>query len=111
MLRFTWNYHQLYYLRHYVTANYVIMLSTVSIVYHENSNYYIYVVYLSLHQISILPFICRYNDYQYRGILIVVIKRYDFKDETLSSFDSTDGIYQAGEDVVGRETPITKPTT
>ena len=58
-----------------------------------------------------MSFICRYNDYQYRRFLIVIIKRYDFKDETLSSFDSTDGIYQAEEDVVGRETPITKPTT
>ena len=61
--------------------------------------------------ITFMSFICRYNDYQYRRFLIVIIKRYDFKDETLSSFDSTDGIYQAEEDVVGRETPITKPTT
>ena len=61
--------------------------------------------------ITFMSFICRYNDYQYSRFLIVIIKRYDFKDETLSSFDSTDGIYQAEEDVVGRETPITKPTT
>ena len=61
--------------------------------------------------ITFMSFICRYNDYQYRRFLIVIIKRYDFKDETLSSFDSTDGIYQAEEDVVGRETPITKLTT
>ena len=61
--------------------------------------------------ITFMSFICRYNDYQYRRFLIVIIKRYDFKYETLSSFDSTDGIYQAEEDVVGRETPITKPTT
>ena len=94
-----------------MTVNYVITLSTVSIVYYDNSNYYIYVVYMSLQQLSILSFICRYNNYPYRHFLIVIIKRYDFKEATLSSFDSSDGIYQAGEDVVGRETPITKPTT
>ena len=66
---------------------------------------------MSLQQLSILSFICRYNNYPYRHFLIVMIKRYDFKEATLSSFDSTDAIYQAGEDVVGRETPIKKPTT
>ena len=89
MLRFTWNYHQLYCLRHYVTVNYVI----------------------TLQQLSILSFICRYINYQYRRFLIVIIKGYDFKEVTLASFDSTDGIYQAREDVEGRETPTTKPTT
>ena len=54
-----------------------------------------------------MSFICCYNNYLYRHFLIVIIKRYDFKEATLSGFDSTDGIYQAGEDVVGRETPIT----
>ena len=89
MLRFTWNYHQLYCLRHYVTVNYVI----------------------TLQQLSILSFICRYINDQYRRFLIVIVKGYDFKEMTLASFDSTDGIYQAGEDVAGRETPTTKPTT
>ena len=89
MICFTWNYHQLYCSGHYVTVNYVI----------------------TLQQLSILSFICRYNNYQYRRFLIVMIKGYDFKEATLASFHSTDGIYQAGEDVVGRETPTTKPTS
>ena len=69
------------------------------------------VVYLLLQQLSILSFICCYNNYQYRRFLIVIIKGYDFKEATLSSFDSTDGIYKAVEDVMGLETQITKPTT
>ena len=51
------------------------------------------------------------NNYQYRRLLIVIIRGYDFKEATLSSFDSTDAIYQVGEDLVGRKTPIMKPTT
>ena len=50
------------------------------------------------------------NNYQYSRLLIVIIKGYDFKEATLSSFDSTDDIYQAAKNVVGRETPILKPT-
>ena len=49
------------------------------------------------------------NRYQYRCLLIVVIKGYDFKETALSRFDSVDAIYQVGEDVVGRETPFMKP--
>ena len=51
------------------------------------------------------------NNYQYRRSLIVVIKGHGFKGTTMSSFDSTDTIHQAGEDVAGRETPIMNPTT
>ena len=46
------------------------------------------------------------NNYQYRRLLIVITKGYDFKGRTLSSFDCIDAIYQGGEDVVGREMPI-----
>ena len=51
------------------------------------------------------------NNYQYHRLLSVIIKGYDFKGATLLIFDSTDAIYQAGKDVVGRETPTMKPTT
>ena len=61
---------------------------------------------------TILPFIYAVsNNYQYHRLLIVVIKGYDFKGTALSSFDSTGAIYQAGEDVVGREMPTIKPAT
>ena len=35
----------------------------------------------------------------------MLTKGYDFKETTLSSFDSMDSIYQAAGDVVRRETP------
>ena len=77
-----------------------------SIFSYENSNYYIY--FVSNNSIVFIYVVS--NNYQYRRLLIVIIKGYDFKEATLSSFDSTDDIYQAAKNVVGRETPILKPT-
>ena len=60
---------------------------------------------------TILSFICFVsNNYQCRRLLIVIIKEYDFKEATLSSFDYTEAIYSAGNDVVVSETPIMKAT-
>ena len=51
------------------------------------------------------------SNFQYRRLSIVIIKGYGSKETPLSSFDSTGAIYQAGKDVMGRDTPIMKATT
>ena len=48
------------------------------------------------------------NNYQCRRLLIVIIKEYDFKEATLSSFEYSEGISREGCRV--RETPIMKAT-
>ena len=95
MLRFIWDYHQQYCLLYYNTVNYVITLTTVSIGYYDNGKYDIYFFSNSNVVIYVVS-----NNEQYSLLLTVIVKGYDFKEAILSSFDSTDAIYQAGKDVV-----------